>query len=104
MVRRLSLVVALLALSAGTAAAQSTDARAALQASLKAMGDPKTIQISAAGWSSDIGQTYGLEEDWPKFEVANYVRLIDYDAKTSREDYDRKQGMYPLNGRNPRAD
>ena len=104
MVRRLFIVVALLALSAGTAAAQSTDARAALQASLKVMGDPKTIQISAAGWSSDIGQTYGLEEDWPKFEVANYVRLIDYDAKTSREDYDRKQGMYPLNGRNPRAD
>src|SRR5215217_6764642 len=98
MFMRLSLLVALLALSAGTAAAQATDARAALQAAAKAMGtnDIKTIQVTAAGWSSDIGQTYGLEEDWPRFEVANYVRTIDYDAKYSREEYDRKQGTYPL--------
>jgi hypothetical protein len=90
-------------LLAGTAFAQTTDARTALQASVKAMGADtvKTIQISAAGWSSDIGQTYGLEEDWPHFEVANYVRTIDYDAKYSREEYDRKQGTYPLAGPQP---
>jgi len=106
MVRRLSLVVALLTLSAGIAAAQSTDARAALQAAARAMGTNgvKTIQVTAAGWSSDIGQTYGLEEDWPKFEVTNYVRTIDFDARTSREEYDRRPGTYPLQGRNPREE
>ena len=106
MVRRVLTVVALLGLLAGTAFAQATDARAALQASAKAMGadNVKTIQILAAGWSSDIGQTYGLAEDWPHFEVANYVRTIDYDAKYSREEYDRKQGTYPLQGRNPREE
>ena len=104
MVRRLSIAAALLALSAGTAFAQSTDARAALQAAVKAMGDPKTIQISAAGWSSDIGQTYGLEEDWPHYEVAEYVRTIDYDAKSSQEQFIRKDGSYSRQGRNPRPD
>jgi hypothetical protein len=106
MVRRLSLVVALLVLSAGIATGQSTDARAALQAAARAMGtnDVKTIQVTAAGWSSDIGQTYGLEEDWPKFEVTNYVRTIDFDARTSREEYDRRPGTYPLQGRNPREE
>ena len=104
MARRLCTLVALLGLVSGTAFGQSTDARAALQAAVKAMGDPKTIQVTAAGWSSDIGQTYGLEEDWPHYEVAEYVRTIDYDAKSSREEFIRKDGSYSLQGRNPRPD
>ena len=98
---------ALLGLVAATPSAQSTVAQAALQAALKTTSggiDVRTLQVSAAGWSSDIGQTYGLDEDWAKFEVANYVRLLDYSANTPREDCDRKQGMYPLNGRTPRPD
>jgi hypothetical protein len=106
MVRRLCSVVAVIGLCASSAFAQSTDARAALQAAARAMGtnDIKTIQVTAAGWSSDIGQTYGLAEDWPKFEVVNYVRTIDFEAKTSREEYDRRPGNYPLQGRNPRQE
>ncbi len=103
MVRRLGILVVLLGLSAGTAAAQAVDARAALQASMKAMGGDtlKTIQFSAAGWSSMIGQTYGLNEDWPHFEVPSYTRTIDYDAKSSREEYVRRQGSYNAMGRTP---
>ena len=101
MARRLCILVALLGLSVGTASAQ--DARTVLLASVKAMGgtDIKTIQYSAAGWFSQIGQTYGLAEDWPRYEVTDYTRLIDYDAKWSREDYTRRQGNYPLLGRTP---
>jgi glyoxylase-like metal-dependent hydrolase (beta-lactamase superfamily II) len=101
MARRLCILVALLGLSVGTASAQ--DARMVLQASVKAMGgtDMKTIQYSGAGWFSQIGQTYGLAEDWPRYEVTGYTRLIDYDAKSSREDYTRRQGNYPLLGRTP---
>jgi hypothetical protein len=101
MVKRLVMLVAALIFAAATAQAQ--DARAVLQASLKAMGGEnlKTIQISGAGWNSQIGQTYGLTEDWPHFEVADYTRVIDYDAKWSREDYTRRQGNYPTLGRVP---
>jgi hypothetical protein len=105
--RKLFFWVGLLILTAGAAtqraSAQSVDARKVLEASSKAMGADKvkTIQISAAGWSSNIGQTYGLAEDWPKYEVADYTRVIDYGTKWSREDYTRRQGRYPTLGRTP---
>jgi hypothetical protein len=74
-----------------------------LEAASKAMGaaNLKTIQYSASGSFSQIGQMYGLAEDWPHYEVADYTRVIDYDAKWSREDYTRRQGKYPLLGRTP---
>jgi hypothetical protein len=104
--RRLLILAAVIGLSVATVSTQDSrtvDARAALMAATKAMGGEnlKTIEYSGGGWSSLIGQTYGLDEDWPRFEVANYVRQIDYDAKWSREDYVRRQGMYPTLGRVP---
>ena len=104
--RKLWLVAVVLGMSTGTAAAQEVNARGALQASLKAMGGEnlKTIQYSGAGWSSLIGQTYGLDEDWPHFEVTAYTRAIDYEARWSREDYTRRQGNYPTLGRVPMAE
>ena len=106
MVRRLSLLVALFGLSVAPAFAQEVDARAALLASLKAMGGEnlKTIEIAAAGSSSLIGQQYSIEGNWPQFEVANYTRAIDFDAKWSREDYTRRQGNFPTFGRVPMAE
>src|SRR6186713_663202 len=106
MARRFSLLVALFVLSAGPAFAQEVDARAALLASLKAMGGEnlKTIEIAAAGSSSLIGQQYSVEGNWPQYEVANYTRAIDFDAKWSREDYTRRQGNFPTFGRVPMAE
>jgi hypothetical protein len=102
MKRNVAVFSAFLGLAMGTAPAQTVkDVRSVLEASIKAMGGTnlKTIQYSANGWSSRIGQTYGLAEDWPHYEVADYTRAIDYDAKWSREDYTRRQGKYPLLGR-----
>src|SRR5580693_2559894 len=107
MQRKVALFSALLGLMGGTASAQNVkDVRSVLEASLQAMGGAKlkTIRYSANGWSSRIGQTYGLAEDWPHYEVAGYTRVIDYDAKWSREDYTRRQGKYPLLGRPPMLD
>ena len=106
MVRPLSILAALFGLAAGTAFAQEVDARAALVASLKAMGGEnlKTIEISAAGSSSLIGQQYAVDGNWPQFEVADYTRAIDFDARWSREDYTRRQGNFPTFGRVPIAD
>jgi len=104
MKRKLAVFAAWLILMAGTGSAQSvSDVRSVLEASLKAMGGAnlKTIQYSGSGWSSRIGQTYGLAEDWPHYEVVGYTRVIDFDARWSREDYTRRQGRYPLLGRPP---
>src|SRR5436190_1800670 len=85
MARRLSVLALLLLFGAGAASAQITkeDARTVLQNSLKAMGGTnlKTLQYSGGGTSTIIGQTYGLAEDWPRYDVADYTRVIDYDAK-----------------------
>ena len=104
MKRKVAVFSTFLGLMVGTASAQTVkDVRSVLEASLKAMGGAnlKTIRYSASGWSSRIGQTYGLAEDWPHYEVADYTRAIDYDARWSREDYTRRQGTYPLLGRLP---
>jgi glyoxylase-like metal-dependent hydrolase (beta-lactamase superfamily II) len=105
--RKVAVFSAFLSFMAGTAPAQTVkDVRAVLEASLKAMGGAnlKTIRFSGGGWSSRIGQTYGLAEDWPHYEVAGYTRAIDYAARWSREDYTRRQGRYPLLGRPPMSE
>src|ERR1700722_18021440 len=105
--RMVALFSAFLGRTAATSPSQTVkDVRLILEASLKAMGGAnlRTIQYSASGWSSRIGQTYGLAEDWPHYEVAEYTRVIDYDARWSREDYTRRQGKYPLLGRPPMPD
>jgi hypothetical protein len=106
MVRKLVVLVAVIGLLVGTASAQDVDARAALQASMKAMGGEnlKTVEYSGAGSTSLIGQQYAVDGGWPTIEIADYTRAIDYDAKWSREDYTRRQGSYPTFGRVPLAD
>src|ERR1700757_3423225 len=104
MKRNVAIFSAVLALMAGAGSAPAVkDFRSVLETSLKAMGGTnlKTIRYSASGWSSRIGQTYGLAEDWPHYEVAGYTRAIDYDAQWAREDYTRREGRYPLLGRTP---
>ena len=105
--RKIGVFTVFASLAIGTASAQTVkDVRLVLEASLKAMGgnNLKTLRYSGSGWSSRVGQTYGLAEDWPRYEVADYTRAIDYDAKWSREDYTRRQGRYPLLGRQPMAE
>ena len=103
MARRLGILVGLICVLSGNISAQNADARKTLEAAAKAMGvaNMKTLQYSASGWFSQIGQTYGLAEDWPHYEVSDYTRVIDFDAKWSREDYTRRQGKYPTLGRVP---
>src|SRR5712691_12737031 len=99
MTRKLCVLVAVLALmvmTVGTASAQ--DAKAVLQAASKAMGAPKTVQITGTGWNAAVGQSFSPQEDWPHFEVTRYTRTIDYDAKSSREELTRRQGNNPPRG------
>src|SRR5712692_2983113 len=98
MANRLSVLLAVLALMVGTAAAQ--DARAVLQAASTAMGagNLKTIQISGTGMNAAFGQSYSPDSDWPRFEVTRYIKTIDYDARSSREQITRRQGNNPPQG------
>ncbi len=99
----IALVFALLTLCSGTAFAQTVDARKALEAAAKAMGTTnlKSIHFNADGILSKVGEQYDLTTDWPHFEVSEYTRTIDFDAKYMRLDYNQKQGSYPTNGYPP---
>lgn len=98
MTKRLLVVFVLLGSTIRMAAAQ--DARTVLQAASTAMGaaNLKSIQYTGAGWIAAVGQSYEPNADWPRFEMTNYVRTIDYDAKSSKEELTRRQGSYPARG------
>ena len=98
MTNRLFVFSVLLGLTIGTASAQ--DAKAVLQSASTAMGTAtlKSVQYSGAGWNAAVGQSFGPDADWPRFEVTSYTRTIDYDARSSREELTRRQGSYPGRG------
>jgi glyoxylase-like metal-dependent hydrolase (beta-lactamase superfamily II) len=99
MAKRLSVIVVLLALMGATAAAQ--DAKAVLQAVAKAMGTEalKCVTYSGTGgYVGIVGQGYSPGDDWPKVELANFSRTINFDARTMREEQVRRQGNYPGRG------
>ena len=95
--------VALVTPGARTTSAQAVDARKTLEAAAKAMGTTnlKSIQFTAEGFLSKVGEQYDLTTDWPHFEVSEYTRTIDFVAKYMRLDYNQKQGNYPTNGYPP---
>src|SRR3989441_502455 len=90
--------LALIVVAGDTLRAQ--DARGVLQAAAKAMGaaNLKTIQYSGTGWNAGVGQSFSPQDDWPHFEVTRYTRTIDYDARSSREEFTRRQGNNPPRG------
>ncbi len=101
MTRKLLTALVIATFAIGTSSAQ--DARRVLQAAARTMGatNLETIEISGSGWYGQVGQSYVLDGDWPRFEVFDYTRTIDYDAGTSREDLMRRRGSYPAVGGGP---
>ena len=98
MVKRVWLSLSLAALMAGSPAAQ--DARGVLQAAAKAMGvsDVKSIQYTGTGWQGMVGQNFAPDQDWPRVDLTNYTRTIDFESMSSKEEYVRVQGNNPQRG------
>ena len=99
MKRHLWVCLALLPLLTGTAAAQ--DARTIAQAASKAMGTDTLRCITYSGGNGYVGlvgQGYSPADDWPRVELANFSRVINYEAGTMREEQVRRQGDNPARG------
>ena len=99
---RVILTSLFVALSA-TGVASAQNASSALRAAARAMGATNldAIEISGSGWYGQVGQSYTLDGDWPRFEVFDYTRVVDYDANAAREDLHRRRGSYPDIGGGP---
>jgi glyoxylase-like metal-dependent hydrolase (beta-lactamase superfamily II) len=83
MTKKLTLFLALLALSAPAAA---QDAKAALAAAAKAMGSENlnAITIYGSGANYNLGQSNNANGAWPRNNVSDYVRSIDFTQPASR--------------------
>ena len=95
---KLWILITVLSLMVGTATAQ--DARSVLQSAATAMGanNLKSVQYSGTGWNAQFGQSYSPESDWPRFDVPSYTRTIDYDSRSSKEEFVRVSGNPPPRG------
>lgn len=101
MTRRLTTCAALLFLALTTSGLNAQqEARAILQAASAAMGAStlNSIQYSGSGWNAAVGQSFSPNDDWPRFDVTAYTRVLDYGSGSSREELTRRQGSYPARG------
>ena len=74
-------------------------AQAVLAAANIAMGGDKlkSLQYSATGYAGALGQAYAgnMDDTWPRFALKSYVRTIDYDSMSMKEEQVRVQGPWP---------
>ena len=94
MSRLVVIVIAVVALTTGSVAAQ--DARSVLEAAADTLGvtNMTSIQYTGTGWLGAVGQNFSPDQDWPRFELANYTRTIDFSTSASREDMVIRPGNY----------
>ncbi|MBI4888512.1 MAG: MBL fold metallo-hydrolase [Acidobacteria bacterium] len=80
--------------------AQAQTAQAVLQAVAQAQGTNtlKCVTYNGAGYVGMVGQAYDIRDDWPRVELANYSRTLNFEEKSSREERVIRQGSYPPRG------
>jgi len=84
MIRKCFCALALCALAASTASAQ--DAKAVIAAASKAMGmdNLNSITIYGSGANYNLGQSNNANDAWPRNNLSDYQRSIDFGTSTSR--------------------
>ena len=71
-----------------------------LEAARKAIGADalRCVTLSGTGYAGMVGQQRLNDKniDWPRGEpLANYTRTMNWEARTMREEFDRKAGLNP---------
>ncbi|MBK5290250.1 MAG: hypothetical protein JJE04_00965, partial [Acidobacteriia bacterium] len=94
------ILIALPALMAGQLAPGYVDPEPVLRAAAKAIGtgNLKCVTLAGAGYAGIVGQQKesGWNVDWPRGEaLTNYTRTMNWEARTSKEEFDRKPGINP---------
>jgi glyoxylase-like metal-dependent hydrolase (beta-lactamase superfamily II) len=76
------------------------DPQPILEAAAKAIGTDnlRCVTISGTAYAGAVGQQReaGWNVDWPRIDsLANYTRTMNWDARTMKEEFDRKPGLNP---------
>ena len=95
----------LLAATGGSVATQQlppgfVDPKPILDAAIREIGNDKLncVTIAGEGYNGAVGQQKeaGKNVDWPRIDsLANYTRTMNWQAKTMKEEFDRKPGLAP---------
>jgi glyoxylase-like metal-dependent hydrolase (beta-lactamase superfamily II) len=98
-------VAGLFALAGGQVATQQlppgfVDPKPILDAAIKAIGNDKLncVTLSGEGYNGAVGQQKeaGKNVDWPRPDkLGNYTRTMNWQARTMKEEFDRKPGLAP---------
>ena len=74
------------------------DPEPVLRAAAEAIGaeELRCVTFSGSGYAGKVGQNITQDTDWPRGEpLLNYTRTIDYEARSSIEQFDRTPGKNP---------
>jgi metallo-beta-lactamase superfamily protein len=72
--------------------ATAQDAKSVIEATIKNMGDFKSIQYSGSGAQFNLGQSVSPNDPWPRTELKSFTRTVDYDKQASRNEAVNAQG------------
>ena len=87
--------IQLAVMTAACAFCADPDARSVLEGSVKAIGNPKSVQYSGSGAVFTLGQNVSPSVPWPRVEVKSFTRVIDYEKLASRNEAVGAQGPAP---------
>jgi glyoxylase-like metal-dependent hydrolase (beta-lactamase superfamily II) len=94
MQRKMLITLTLTCAICALAAAQ--DAKSVLEATLKNMGEVKSIRYSGSGATFTLGQSVSPTAPWPRVEVKSFTRTVDYDRLATRHEGVGPQGPTPI--------
>ena len=84
MMNRVMLIALMLVSFCAVAAAQ--DAKSVIEATMKTIGEVKSIQYSGSGAQFTLGQSVSPDAPWPRVEIKSFTRTVDYEKPASRQE------------------
>ncbi len=79
---------------------QPRDAASVLRDAQEAMGNPTSIQYSGTGMNAFFGQAVTAGEEWPRRELAKFLRTINYETRSASEELEFTQPTFPSQQQN----
>ncbi len=89
------ILITLMLACALSAVAIAQDAQSVLDATIKNMGDLKSIQYSGSGKVFTLGQSVSPDAPWPTVELKSFTRTVNYEKLATRQEAVGAQGPVP---------
>ena len=89
-------LIALTLICAVCAMSLAQDSKGVLEATIRNMGNIKSIQYSGSGAVFTLGQSVSPDTPWPRVEIKSLTRTVDYDKLATRQEAVGAQGAVTI--------